>query len=245
MNLLIDSGNSFIKYSLADDSAILKSDSCASTSVTVLSELWKSYDKPERVIVANVAGDKIGRKIHSIAADLWQLEAEFVTSEVSCCGLINSYHKPEQLGVDRWLAMIAAYSLSKSAVIVVDCGTAVTIDLVKEDGLFVGGVILPGLNTALQSLQSASDALDETGDESLTITATAQSTAVAVQSGVLLGLAGAIDSIVSKQSALLNKAPVLMITGGDAEQLMPYLQSPLEHQPGLVLRGLQVFTTAR
>lgn len=206
-----------------------------------LSALWHDYDAPQRVIVANVAGQDIGHEIEVIVAKLWGSKTEFVVSAANCCGLTNGYRDPAQLGVDRWLSMIAAYHLAGGAAIVVDCGTAVTVDLVKDDGLFAGGVIMPGLNTALNSLQTATAAVADTGSFSDAIGVTAQSTETAVRSGVLLGLAGAIDSVLGQQSSLLDKTPALFITGGDADRLVPYLQSTLDHQPDLVLQGLQIF----
>ena len=242
MNLLIDSGNSFIKWAMTDDSSLVKSHRCASSSVTELSAAWEDYETPQRVIIANVAGQQTGRAIETIVAKLWGRKAEFVTSAASCCGLTNGYRDPAQLGVDRWLSIIAAYHLANAAAIVVDCGTAVTIDLVKDDGLFAGGVILPGLNTALNSLQSATAVEFDANSFSDGISVTAQSTDMAVKSGVLLGLAGAIESMITQQSSLLGKTPALYITGGEAGRLIPYLQLTLDHQPDLVLQGLQIFS---
>ena len=241
MNLLIDSGNSFIKWAMVDDTSPLKSHRCISSSVAELSAAWEDYETPQRVIIANVAGKGVGNEIDAIVANLWGRKAEFFTSEASCCELTNGYRDPAQLGVDRWLSMIAAYHLVKGAVIVVDCGTAVTVDLVKNDGLFAGGVIMPGLNTALNSLQSATAVEFDANSFSDAIGVTAQSTETAVRSGVLFGLAGAIDSVLGQQSSLLDKTPALFITGGDADRLIPYLQSTLDHQPDLVLQGLQIF----
>lgn len=241
MNLLIDSGNSFIKWAMADDSSLLKSHRCASSSVTELSAAWEDYETPERVIIANVAGQGIDHKIEGIIAKLWGRKAEFATSAASCCGLTNGYRDPAQLGVDRWFSMIAAYHLAKAATIVIDCGTALTVDLVKDDGLFIGGVIMPGLNTAFNSLQSATAVEFDPDSFSDDICVTAQSTDMAVMSGVLLGLAGAVESMITQQSSLLGKTPALYITGGDAGRLLPYLQSTPDHQPDLVLQGLQIF----
>ena len=102
-------------------------------------------------------------------------------------------------------------------------------------------MIMPGLNTALNSLQSATAVEFDANSFSDAISVTAQSTETAVRSGVLFGLAGAIDCVLGQQSSLLDKTPALFITGGDADRLVPYLQSTLDHQPDLVLQGLQIF----
>jgi len=131
--------------------------------------------------------------------------------------------------------MLAAYRMTQDPVIVVDCGTAVTIDLVNARGLFVGGVIMPGLNTAFQSLRADTDAVEEISDTGTVASATALSTEEAVQAGVLLGLAGGIERVVREQSS----------EGGDAEKLVPYLTMPVVLQPDLILQGLSVFASQR
>lgn len=241
MNLLIDSGNSFIKWAMSDDLSLLNSERCASSSTDELAAAWKNYEPPQRIIIANVAGQQTGRAIETVAAKLWGREAEYVASEASCCGLTNGYRDPTQLGVDRWFSMIAAYHHANAATIVIDCGTAVTVDLVNDGGLFTGGVIMPGLNTALDSLQSATAVVFDANSVSDGICVTAQTTDMAVKSGVLLGLASAIESMINRQSSLLEKTPALFITGGDAGRIIPYLQSTPDHQPDLVLQGLQIF----
>ena len=241
MNLLIDSGNSFIKWALATDESLVIESRCLSTAVYSLHEIWKNYDVPARVIVSNVAGEKVAREISKAVNLLWQLDAEFIFSSQSCCGLTNSYHKPEQLGVDRWMAMVAAHQMIDGPAIVVDCGTAVTIDMVKEDGLFAGGVIMPGLMTAFQSLTLDTDAVEEVSSMDHVVSPVAQSTEDGVAAGILLGLAGGIEKVVTEQALLVEKTPTVLLTGGDMEKLVPYLTIPAVLKPDLVLEGLRMF----
>jgi type III pantothenate kinase len=241
MNLLIDSGNSFIKWVLANDESSIIESSCSSKEVLSLHNIWKSYDAPARVIVSNVAGESIASEIKKVVNTLWHLDAEFLVSSQSCCGLTNSYHKPEQLGIDRWMAMVAAYHMSQSPVIVIDCGTAITIDLVNEKGFFLGGVIMPGINTAFQSLSADTDAVEDIKDTVAVVSVTTQSTEAAVQAGVLFGLAGGIEKVVKEQVFMIETEACIYITGGDAARVTPLLKTSTILQVDLVLQGLRVF----
>jgi type III pantothenate kinase len=241
MNLLIDSGNSFIKWALANDDSFIMESSCPSKETLSLHDSWKSYDAPARVIVSNVAEESIASEIRKVVTSLWQLDVEFIVSSKNCCGLVNSYHRPSQLGVDRWLAMVAAYQMTLSTVIVIDCGTAVTIDLVNEKGHFLGGVIMPGLSSALKSLGADTDAVGVIGDTGAITRTTAQSTEEAVQAGVLYGLAGGIERVVREHALSVDKVASIFITGGDAEKLTPYMRISTILQTDLVLQGLRLF----
>ena len=240
MNLLIDSGNSLIKWVLSKDGEFFSKGRCLSNSVSSLPEFWENYESPARVIVANVAGERVADEIKKAVSARWQLDTEFIVSSKNCCGLKNSYHKTEQLGVDRWMAMLAAYQKKMDSVIVVDCGTAVTIDVVNMDGVFIGGVILPGLNTAYQSLTTDTDVIKEISSINSVASPVAQSTEDAVAAGVLLGLVGGIERIVSEQSSLVDITPTVFLTGGDAEKLLLYLTISVTVQPDLVLQGLSI-----
>ena len=245
MNLLVDSGNSFIQWVWANDESFIAGDRCLTTAVSSLREKWADNDVPLRVIVSNVSGESVASEISKAVSELWQLEVEFIVSSKNCCGLTNSYHIPGQLGVDRWMAMVAAYRMTQDPVIVIDCGTAVTIDLVNEKGLFIGGVIMPGLMTALQSLKLGTEAIEDTGSINSDVNPASQSTEDGVIAGVLLGLAGGIERVVREQSLLVDKVPTILISGGDREKIVPYLTMPVALQPELVLEGMRVFASQR
>ena len=241
MNLLIDSGNSFIKWVLEKNEIFILGSSCSTKVSGNLQELWNGLDEPDRVIVSNVAGQSIASDIKKAVTGLWQLDTEFVESRESCCGLRNNYRKPKQLGVDRWMAMIAAYQMTQDSVIVVDCGTAVTIDLVNKEGSFVGGVIMPGLHTAYKSLKLDADAIEDISYLNTIANVSALSTQEAVQAGVLFGIAGGIERVIKEHTLEDDMAPTVLITGGDAEKIAVYLTIPVVLQDNLVLQGLRLF----
>jgi type III pantothenate kinase len=151
----------------------------------------------------------------------------------------NGYENPLQLGADRWAALIAARRRTVSEVespppaIVVNAGTAVTIDALDRDGVFRGGVILPGMRLMLQALAENTAALNvapgvyqdfpvNTGD--------------ALYSGVIVAVAGAIEQM-RKRLRHDGGEVACFVSGGAADEIAPYLTGPLEVVDNLVLEG--------
>ena len=237
--LLVDSGNRSIKWAMLEDGELTEHGRVDRAAGQSLRDAWMTVSKPQGVLVGNVAGDHGEQALREITQEYWQLDPDFISSTAACCGLTNSYANPVQLGVDRWLAMIAAKSLAHGPAIVVDCGTAVTIDIVDEEGIFRGGVIMAGLGLSRAALRAGTAELEEY--DANQITAIASSTATAVTSGTLIGLAGAIERVVQEQSAMLETAPTVYLSGGDAEKLLLLLNFNVEMRPDLVLHGLRVY----
>ncbi len=169
--------------------------------------------------------------------------------------------QPDRLGIDRLLGAWAAYREFHSPLVVVDVGSAITIDRVSDDGTFLGGAILPGIGLQVAALASGTDALpivDWRCNSPLRIPAT--NTENAIRVGVLAGLAGSIDRIIelyhngdqpftgrsSSKAAggkvqtgrFASTATPVVLTGGDASALEPLLRHATEHRPDLVCRAL-------
>ena len=170
----------------------------------------------------------------------WGLELDVAKVSAQCGGITNSYHEVQRMGADRWLAMIAAFNRQKTACIVVDAGTALTIDLVADDGRHQGGYILAGLSLAVKALESSTGiALRNRNFSPLAGPGTSTEQAV---------LSGALNSTVSlilEALGLLRCADseaIAYLCGGDAEILAQALRSRGEPgftvEPDLVLDGL-------
>ena len=238
MTLLVDSGNRSIKWAVLEKGDLVEHGRVDRSSGESLSDVWKHLRQPQRVLVSNVAGQPGEEMVREISIKLWQLPVEIVSSTDECCGVTNCYVDPAKLGVDRWLAMIAAWHMTEGPVIVIDCGTAVTIDLVDENGAFRGGIIMAGLGLSRVALRAGTASLDKYDQSHLSVAA--KSTAEAVTSGTLIGLAGAIERVVKDQSEMLEMKPSVLLCGGDAENLMMLLNINVEIQPDMVLQGLRV-----
>lgn len=237
MNLVFDLGNSRLKWACADDrlqggGAIAYSDELGS----VLDATFAAQAPPMRVLAVSVAGnDRTQALAHWVQAR-WGRALETLTAQSAQCGVTNRYQEPEQLGADRWAALIAARARQPEAVCVVDCGTAVTVDALDANGVFRGGVILPGLALQHAALRRGTAGIWNT--DGAGASCLAQNTGAAVAAGVLYGLAGAIDRVLDEQAIALGQSPQVLITGGDAAVLAPHLRHATVEVPQLVLEGV-------
>jgi len=240
--LLVDLGNSRLKWArLASDglsgfSALLHRDQALPA---VLNRHWGTLEKMQRVLVASVAAASVRTQLESWIAQHWACQAEFLSSPAHGSGLVNSYVDPARLGCDRWAAMVAARRRTESAFCVVDCGSAVTIDAVDESGRHLGGLILPGVRSMLESLgRNTPLMLNEI--EHLDKIRLGTSTEGAVQSGILGAISCLVNQTVSVQQSLPDTGQRCFLTGGDAAYLAPLLNISYEYRANLVLEGLAI-----
>lgn len=163
-------------------------------------------------------------------------QAQFAQSQPCSSGLVSSYKEPQKMGVDRWLAMLAAWDKNPHAAnIVVDAGTAVTLDIVDASGKHQGGYICPGFQMMKTSLLAATDKV-HASDQWLGGRKPGHSTQQCVDHGIQDMLACWIE----RHCELLPEARVWM-TGGNGEGLALLLNSPVELVSDLVLDGLSVY----
>ena len=152
-------------------------------------------------------------------------------------GIDVAVERPEAVGVDRLLAAAAAFRLVGGPVIVVDAGTALTVDLVSTAGCFMGGTIAPGLKAMANALAIETSLVPEVELEA-PASAVGRDTQECIRAGVVFGAAGAVDRVVEELIDTVDGAPRVLLTGGDAPFLSPYLKSTHLSEPDLVLRGL-------
>src|SRR5690606_35064285 len=155
--------------------------------------------------------------------------------------MTNSYEDPSRLGVDRWLAMIAAYKLVQGAFCVVDCGTAITLDFVEADGRHLGGYILPGFELQRQALHLGTHAVKVPPGRLPALTPGA-STADCVLHGVYALLCRGLEGMLRER--LGQGAFQIIYTGGDAPRLRDEIKLPSMLEPDLGLDGLRILAEA-
>ena len=192
--------------------------------------------KPLQVRMCSVRSAELTERLRQWSAVVLGREAEVATVTRSCGGVRNQYEDMSRMGADRWLAMIAAYNHVQDACVIVDAGTALTIDVVNASGLHEGGYILPGrrmmtasleANTAIRLRHIDSDSVDLGNDTDAAVLHGALASQVAMLEWVLGRLSGA------------SRAPRVILSGGDAEALLAGLATPgAEIIPSLVLDGL-------
>jgi len=243
MILLIDIGNTRIKWAtlsvdqLGEQHAFVYRPNSAQLLRTHLLSLLAA--PPERVVVANVGGDAIAQLLTDTVVSDWRITPEFVRSTASAAGVRTGYAQPEKLGVDRWLAAIAAHRIESGAACVASVGTALTVDAIDLDGQHLGGIIVPGPDLMIASLLSntsdiASHALG--GSEGTDIFA--DNTLAAIQQGATHALAAVVERAYSDLRSRLRVEPTLFLTGGACGRITPALRVPFRLVPDLVLQGL-------
>jgi len=181
-------------------------------------------------------------------------QISFAETKLEQCGVVNSYATPEKMGVDRWLAMIAARSLynadTRSSICVIDCGTAITIDVIEVNGNHMGGLIMPGYQTMVASLGLSTGNIQsaEAGQLGHELNqGLGWSTGSGVSKGCAQMIAGGVLMILENYahltSGLSGEGMTCVFTGGDGEWLMECCQAKLSSRkvafaPYLVMQGL-------
>ncbi len=239
--LLVDAGNSRLKWAHALAMGLAGSSSASywpDGLKQVLDGEWSKVARPERILVASVAGESVNQTLREWVAAKWEAPVAFLIPCRSSHGVSNAYTIPQRLGADRWATLIAAHHRHRGPSCVVDCGTAVTIDAVADTGEHLGGLILPGLSMMREALQENTQGIGRvvSGDVSLL----ARNTADGVTAGTLYTLVAAIDRIVADVAAELDGKASFILTGGDARTLLPLLHDKWQYEPDLVLLGLAV-----
>jgi type III pantothenate kinase len=237
MSLLIDSGNTRLKWAILQDGGLITSHALLNQQITrqQLVEVWKLQPPPKRLAIACVSSTPLLALVLAVAVELWPtIEIIHVKSKAHAFGVYNAYQQPEKLGVDRWLALVAVRNHYQLPACIVDCGTAITVDLIDSDGNHQGGLISPGLTLMKKSLASGTAGLQF--HETNYMAGPANFTEAAIYSGTLFAAVGLIEHVSSKQS----NASQLILTGGDAEIIAAQLKTKPIIDSDLVLRGLAV-----
>lgn len=235
--LVVDIGNSRIKWAYAHARGLRDGGAVAygGDIGACLARAFASAPKSARIVFVSVAGAAVTRAARDWMQDRWQQQPRELTASAVGYGIRNTYDVPEQLGADRWAALIGAWSLRQGAQCIVDCGTALSASVLNASGVFVGGALLPGLATARACLYARTPLAPADGNDAHVL---ARNTADAVAVGTLFGMVGAIDRLLAEYRASVDSDLMAILTGGDAAAIAPRLQCPAAVVPDLVLLGL-------
>ena len=238
--LVIDVGNSRMKWGLRGTRGWLAQGTTPNSEIGALSVRdWHNLPRPARAVGVNVAGEASRVRIEAQLAR-WRVAPEWLAATESACGVTNRYARPAQLGADRWASLVAAWRRSTAtdlfppACVVVNAGTAVTIDALDADGVFHGGLILPGMRLMLQALAENTSGLKIPAGE---FNAFPDNTADALYSGAMQAVCGAIELM--RREIDTNTAHVrCYLAGGAAPEIAQHLNPPVEIVEDLVLEGV-------
>lgn len=237
---LLDLGNSRYKWAQLgpDGPTALAQGDYGADPVQAVAALLAEQRGLARLYVASVRGAAYDQALARALAERLGLEARFVRPQARAGGLDIAYADPSRLGVDRYLAMRAACARWGGPLLIVDCGTAVTLDAVDGGGRHLGGLILPGLDAMREGLRRSAAGLARIGGEAQDLPLFARDTEAAVGAGVVRTLVAAIDRVAAEMAAAMQGEPRRVLTGGDAPRLQPLLAHRYHSEPLLVLKGL-------
>jgi len=230
MILAVDCGNSRLKWGLHENGGWRKTGAVPLSEMGRLEKSWRRLVAADKVVVANVAGRSVRNRLETLFARRSMVPA-WVKAKRHECGVTNGYGRPDQLGPDRWAALIGAWSILRGPCLVVTAGTATTVDVLRGDGRFVGGVILPGLDLMKRSLTRGTAELPFARGR---FSAEPRNTADAIETGCLLAQAGAIE----RAFATMEPGAACVLAGGAARRIARHLNIPVRLVDNLVLEGL-------
>lgn len=246
MILELDMGNTRIKWRVRHESGKVFRGSMLSkapwgTLAQEVASILSDYDHNyalARVLVASVLGESRNQDFRNWCESEYAISPEFAKSEPVTHGVVNGYKTPGQLGVDRWLAIMAGYEAVHQACVIVDCGSALTVDLVDRQGLHLGGYIAPGVQLMRRALRLDTAGVGVGDDVLLSATEPGQDTENAVSAAQAAMICGLLERAVECLRRRVGSSPIaLVITGGDAQSLLVHFPEAL-WVPELVLDGL-------
>jgi type III pantothenate kinase len=238
--LLVDAGNTRIKWALHDGRAFVAGGAMATVDARMFAEALPEQPLAGRALASNVAGSKVAEALQH-ACEQRGAKLAFITSKAEQLGVANGYRDPAQLGTDRWAALIAAHRVGPGHKLVVNVGTALTIDALTAQGRFLGGIIVPGPGLMRRSLDRGTAGLR------LTEGAFAEfpvSTPDAITSGAIQAGAGAVERMRDAMAAQGCAPSQVVLSGGAASELAGHLPIAATIRENLVLDGLLAIARA-
>jgi type III pantothenate kinase len=247
--LAIDIGNTRLKWaqyaSPQPGAAVLHSGAVFLETIDTLAEVdWQRLPAPGSMLGCNVAGDAVRRRVEE-QLELWDIPPRWVVPSRHDGGVLNGYEHPTRLGSDRWAALVGArwhvqqrarqQGTATRPALVVMVGTAVTVDSLDNEGVFLGGLIMPGFGLMLRALEQGTSGLRVPTGEVVDFPT---NTSDALMSGGAHALAGAIERIHRRLVARCGAEPLLLMTGGAAVKMAPITDLPFETVDSLIFDGL-------
>lgn len=239
MLLLVDIGNTRLKWCCLIDGQLRSCSEVrhdAMLSDELLQGIWSHLEVPSALWYVSVASPELSQQLQCWAQARWQCPVQAVESPLEANGLRNGYRHPERLGADRWLAMLGAQLHYPGAACIADCGTAVTIDCIDGEGRHRGGVIVPGLRLMPRCVAEHTSRVPLNGSSDTV--RLGRDTAECLAAGALHAVAGSLESVARHFELELGTPVRRVVTGGDAERLLPLLESGWCYERTLIFIGL-------
>ncbi|MDZ7661249.1 type III pantothenate kinase [Thiohalophilus sp.] len=240
MQLLIDFGNTRIKWALLQEGELCFGDEAIYTEVELaplFENWWIDLSAPASVLCASVAEQTCFAQLEQWCRQRWQLPVTLLQAVSRQQGVINAYAEAHTLGSDRWVALIAAHRLTDQHVGVIDCGSAITVDLLRADGVHQGGYIVPGLWMMQRCLLERTGQINTAPSLSDDL-APGDSSGSCISHGALRSVTALLDRLMVDLQSRYDNRLQWLLTGGDAAHIQAHLRQPGRLVPDLVLQGL-------
>lgn len=232
MILTIDCGNTRLKWGMHDGVGWRSQGLLEYADLPGFTSLLKAQPQIDKAIAANVAGPLVGEAVGAALTALG-IPLLWAKSQSAQYGVRNLYERPEQLGADRWAALVGARALHAQACLVVCAGTATTVDVMDGEGNFQGGLILPGVELMCRALASNTAQLPLAEGK---FSGLPRNTMDAIVSGSLHAQVGAVERMFGQVAS--HPGAICLVSGGAAGQFYDLLRVPKRRIDNLVLEGL-------
>jgi len=242
MKLLIDLGNTRFKWCLSEATELSPMQAQSYSGMDIRSQLQVALDDLEdkaieQILVSSVVNTEVAEVVAATLADLDLAPVQFVRCEKNWQGTRFVYEDMSQMGVDRWLGLIAARRLTRQACCVVSCGTATTLDVMLADGRHLGGLIMPGVDMMIDSLVRGTGQIKNGEGQLVEL---ASNTADAVYTGCYRLTAKGLEALLLQYTQQHHSPMQYIMTGGQAEQIAGLISLPIQVRQELVMQGLQI-----
>lgn len=241
--LAVDAGNTRVKWGIHDGAEWYLCGAFATKIATADAGSAEAFShlprdlQVDRILVSNVAGPAVGNFIKDALYWLGK-PVTFIDSQAAQCGVTSRYQTPVTLGTDRWAALIAAHASARHTHVpqlVAMAGTALTVDALGADGVFMGGIIVPGPALMRAALNRGTAQLPGEGGEYQTFP---RNTRDAIAAGAVEACSGAMQRMYTHLSAQTGGVPHCIASGGAIHELSRHLPFPVTINENLVLDGL-------
>lgn len=237
MRLLLDAGNTRLKWGLRAGDAWLDQGVAEYAGLEALAAVLPRDGSALPVFGVNVAGPAVAAALDQAlarraASPVW------LQAKAAGGGVVSRYTEPSQLGADRWAALVGARTLHAGACLVVTAGTATTVDVLNAQGVFEGGLILPGFEMMRRALAGNTAGLGYAEGQAVEFP---RNTADAIYAGCIHAQAGAVERMYAR---LRDPGALCLVSGGAADIVASHLEIPFRVAPNLVLEGLACLTEA-
>jgi type III pantothenate kinase len=237
--ILLDCGNSQVKAQHHHAGQLQASFACAyDTGWCGRLARWLQAQPSARAYLCSVLDSDRQAELDACLARRFGSAMIRFGSEAQALGVINGYREPQRLGADRWMALLGAAAMTDGDCIVIDAGSAITVDLLRADGRHLGGAILPGFSTSTETFKRIFSHIDFDDPAIAETTAPGCSTEAAIQIDYELSSIETLPALVSRWMQMFDDEAGLLLAGGDAPRVQRLLEQPSRIVPDLVFRGM-------